>query len=224
MDSAHCYGYHRKDSATSIRMRGYFRAGAVARSRAFFFFFFRPRARAFSRRASLARRGGAPPEAAHLRLQYQGLSSTHSSESAISYGWRSDERAASRVKVRRPPAARPRKTERKPPSGDSGRPAAQAPTKGDRGGGRVSDQSLGLLKPSRARRGWTPPHIRIHTPSWRRITSPLRRPARNCVRSRARAAKRGPVRFFLLLFLVRSFGQTHRKGARARARRHCAPR
>ena len=89
MDSAHCYGYHRKDSTTSIRMRGYFRAGAVAVARAFFFFFFPPRGRGFSRRPSLARRGGAPPEAAHLRLQYQGLSSTHASESAISYGWRS---------------------------------------------------------------------------------------------------------------------------------------
>ena len=80
---------------------------------------------------------------------------------------------ASRVKVRRPPAARPGKTERKPPSGDSGRPAAHAPTKGDRGGGAGLGSISGFTQTEPRPPGVDPAsHPGPHTPSWRRITAP----------------------------------------------------
>ena len=216
MDSAHCYGYHRKDSATSIRMRGYFRAGAVARARArFFFFFFRPRARAFSRRASLARRGGAPPEAAHLRLQYQGLSSTHASERPISYGWRSGPgvRRGLRFGARPRPARGKRNENRLPRIRAARRPRLQP--KGTEGGAGLGSIS-GFAQTEPSPPGVDPAsHPNPHTPSWRHITSPLRRPARNSELGRARARRNAAPRVFCCwCFWFFSFGQTNPQKAR----------
>ena len=210
------------------------RARSRGRARVFFFFFPAPRSRVFApgvARAARRRAARSGPFKVTISgfVKYPCIGECDFVWVAIGPGF------ASRVKVRRPPAARPRKTERKPPSGDSGRPAAQAPPKWDRGGG-GSRINLWVCSNRAEPAGGGPRLTSLSTPD-PGGTSPLRRPARNRVRSRARAAKRGPARFFLLVFLVLfvrankptesafffwllfldlSFGQTHRKGARAR--------